>query len=640
VVSGTRGGVGRVAAMVFALTVLLFLCLAGDARAGVYEVAQCGWGIGAELDESVPSTEGAGFSLSPGGCLAPAGSGPVGMEFEGAVAGDGVLGLARARWLAPPGTSFTSAHVTWFGNPQSGNWQGLGVDVDGRFHVLAFSFGSTPPARLDLPIEGPAWAFEAWLQCLLDRPIACTRSVPSTMHLNNVIFGLNDPIVPTVQIGGALAGQGWRRAAASLSLEAADAGSGVASGQATLDGRAILTLATTCAVRTVEGAVRGIRMQPCLPSATATDAIDTARLADGPHTLRACASDFAGGQGCAPESTIQVDNSPPVLSFVGAAEGRVAVAVKDRYSGPAAGTISVRRDGTEAWTDLVTIFDGGDNGTATLTARLPDLGAGAYRLRAVATDVAGNGALLEERVSGAADSSGVGSAGHRPAKPGASSATGSPPVRGRATRLVAHLGATRSNLTVDYGDAVEVRGRLSEVNGTGIATTRILAVVRAAGRPPQRRRVLTDASGHFELRLPPGTSRRVTVAFPGGDGFAPSRSGPLALRVRAAVVLAARPADLHTGDAVRLSGRVRLGPATLGRAGRPISIQYLERATGRWRPALTVRSDAKGHFATSYRFRYVTGVARIRLRATASAERGWPFARGSSPPVTVVVRGH
>jgi hypothetical protein len=34
----------------------------------------------------------------------------------------------------------------------------------------------------------------------------------------------------------------------------------------------------------------------------------------------------------------------------------------------------------------------------------------------------------------------------------------------------------------------------------------------------------------------------------------------------------------------------------------------------------------------------VTGVARIRLRATAPAEGGWPFARGSSLPVTISVR--
>jgi hypothetical protein len=96
---------------------------------------------------------------------------------------------------------------------------------------------------------------------------------------------------------------------------------------------------------------------------------------------------------------------------------------------------------------------------------------------------------------------------------------------------------------------------------------------------------------------------------------------------------------LRTGESVRLRGRVRLGPAHLSRRGKLIAIQYLERATKRWRPALVVRTDAKGRFDTSYRFRYLTEDARIRLRATAPAEGGWPFARGSSPPVTVTVRG-
>jgi hypothetical protein len=104
------------------------------------------------------------------------------------------------------------------------------------------------------------------------------------------------------------------------------------------------------------------------------------------------------------------------------------------------------------------------------------------------------------------------------------------------------------------------------------------------------------------------------------------------------VTLAADPTDLHTGDSVNLRGRVRLGSAHVSGRGKLVAIQYLERATKRWRPALVVRTDAEGRFDTSYRFRYVTGVASIRLRATAPAEGGWPFARGSSLPVTISVR--
>ena len=46
-----------------------------------------------------------------------------------------------------------------------------------------------------------------------------------------------------------------------------------------------------------------------------------------------------------------------------------------------------------------------------------------------------------------------------------------------------------------------------------------------------------------------------------------------------------------------------------------------------------------GHFHARYRFRYVSGAARIRLRATALPEERWPYAPGSSAPVAVEVRG-
>ena len=202
-------------------------------------------------------------------------------------------------------------------------------------------------------------------------------------------------------------------------------------------------------------------------------------------------------------------------------------------------------------------------------------------------------------------------------------------------------GSAGSPLTVDFGAAVEVRGRLTDAHGGGIGGKPVIVVSRAAagaGGAPERRRVVTDRAGRFALRLPPGTSRQVDVSFHGGSGFAPARR-PLALRVRAAVTLAVSPLSLRTGESVALSGRVTPGAARIPKRGKVVTIQYLERATGHWRPALVVRTDPRGRFAVHYRFRYVVGEARIRLRATALPEAGWPYAEGSSPPVVVRVRG-
>jgi hypothetical protein len=139
------------------------------------------------------------------------------------------------------------------------------------------------------------------------------------------------------------------------------------------------------------------------------------------------------------------------------------------------------------------------------------------------------------------------------------------------------------------------------------------------------------------LRLAPGTSRRISVSFPGNDSLAPAGHRPLDLRVRAGLILRATPTALATGQSVHLVGRVRSRGAPIPRRGKLVAIQYLEEASGRWRPVLVTRTDHDGRFRTRYRFRYIHGAARIRLRATALAEERWPYAPGSSPPVTVTV---
>ncbi|HEX4753048.1 MAG TPA: hypothetical protein VH268_09120, partial [Solirubrobacterales bacterium] len=478
--------------MAIALAVVLTLVLVDAARAGTYRVAQCGWGVGTELDPTYPATEGSAFSLNPAACAPPPGLSP-GMRFEGSVAPNGVLGLARARWIAPSGTRFSAAHLTWSGSQQPGNWQALAVDIGGAFHLLAYGLGITAPTPVDLPIDGQAWAFEALVQCIFDGPVAaCTRSTASTMRLSDLTFTLEDQQPPQARLAGPLLAPGWRRGTAALELGAEDVGAGVAGEAATIDGAPILGAAPTCAVQTIEGEVRGTKMQPCPPTATRSVEVDTTRLADGVHTVHACATDFAGDGGCAPDAEIEVDNSPPEIAFDDADEGQVAATVSDRYSGPASGTISVRRADAEAWTDLPTGLDRDGARAATLTARLPDLSAGTYLFRAVAADGAGNTGSTQLRVSGSAAEvrrkAADGQSGGGPAGRGGQSAAR------RATRLTAHLAASgqagrAAGLTVDYGTAVELVGRLSGAHGAGVAGRPVVVVARPAagiGGAPER----------------------------------------------------------------------------------------------------------------------------------------------------------
>ncbi|HVT69767.1 MAG TPA: hypothetical protein VHF26_18590, partial [Trebonia sp.] len=215
----------------------------------------------------------------------------------------------------------------------------------------------------------------------------------------------------------------------------------------------------------------------------------------------------------------------------------------------------------------------------------------------------------------------------------------------RKTRIFARLGWRRrrgSVLTVPFGATARLSGRLLDADGAGLSGRRLRVVAhpsRGALASSLASTVETGPHGGFATTLPAGTSRRITVAFAGEERLASARRAPLSLRVRAGISLHAAPVELRTGQAVRLWGSVRARGAPMPRRGKLIAVQYLETATGRWRPVLVTRSDHAGRFRARYRFRYLTGRARIRLRAVALPEERWPYAPGASRPVGVEVNG-
>ncbi|MBS1676312.1 MAG: hypothetical protein JST08_02890 [Actinobacteria bacterium] len=652
--AGTRG-LGRIVALVVGLIVALLLLLADAARAGTYEVAQCGWGVGVELDPAAPRTEGAAAYLHPGYCTSPPPGAGASLEFVTGLANDGEQGVARARWVAPPGTNFAAARFTWSGALGYAVWHVAGVADDNGFRGVAVDALDTPPHLVAVPLAGPAPAFEVRLECLiLGAAYGCDRSRWSRMWLSGLTLTIDDPVPPRARLGGELVAGGWHRGTVPLELGGEDpGGAGLYREGATVDGTPVFTAAVACSVATIEGEVRATRLRPCPATASQAFAVDTTAFGDGAHTLQGCAVDFSGGFGCAPVQ-IQVDNSAPEVDFAAAPEGQVAATVSDAFSGPASGSIAMRPTDSESWTEIQTTVERRSGGTATLRAELPRLGAGAYFFRAAATDGAGNSGSAQFRAAGSpaevrrqVAGAGGGSGGGPEPRAGGPGTGG----RGRRTHLVVSLaragrasrpGTAGSSLTVDFGSATELRGRLTDAHGSRVPGRAVVVVARATagiGSGPERRRVVTDRAGRLALRLPPGPSRRVQVTFRGGGGFAPARARPLALGVRAAVSLAAAPLRLRTGESVTLSGRVRPGAARIPARGKLVTIQYRERASGRWRPALVVRTGGRGRFKARYRFRYVTGAARIRLRATALPEARWPYAAGSSAAVTVEVRG-
>jgi hypothetical protein len=357
--------------------------------------------------------------------------------------------------------------------------------------------------------------------------------------------------------------------------------------------------------------------------------------AAGTYSLQLWLRDEAGNEAPASAVTVplRLDDLKPELAFLAAEpDDRLQVEVSDAHSGPDSGQILYRRVDAPSWTELPTkLISTGAPGAGTLAAPMPELGIGTFVFRADATDAAGNTASTTLRADGT-------QMAVRRVPP--------PHVPRAKSRLFARLrgGHGRGDsLTVPFAAPALLSGRLTRAaDGAGLGDRAVRVVSRpsrGALVPVGVATVRTGEEGGFELRLPPGPSRQLSVVFPGDGGLEESSRRPLELRVRSGVSLRVAPRTLRTGRAVRLSGKVKSAGAAIPRRGKLVAIQYLEEATHRWRPVLVTRTDHHGRFRAHYRFRYVTGRAAIRLRATALPEERWPYAPGSSPPVTIRVEG-
>ncbi len=742
--SSTRGGLGRIVAMGVGLAMVVLLLAAGEARAGKYAVAQCGWFVGADADWA-DTTGGAKFRPDAF-CVPGPGEDPFNgvhlktftRESQTTVSG---TRFGRWRWAAPPGTGITQVRGTWWHTLHDGIEQrfGAGTAAGGFDPFLAASTTDVNPSDFVHGFAAPVPALEDRLLCARAESKFCSLDPGSWSALRALTITLEDGVAPSAGIAGEAAGGGWHRGTQPAVVSGSDVGAGVRFGETSLDGNRVALTEYPCAKAEIAGEWRATAMRPCPLEVSATQWVATNAFSDGPHTLLSCEADFSGNFGCAPSRTILIDNNPPAhpretaigggdgwrrvddfdLSWANPDQGqgspiggaswqitgpgtfdtgvhfaaghdrttlsdlappaagaysvhlwlrdeagneaapsaislplrfddvhpgiafarsegsglpdRIAAAVTDAHSGPAVGTIYYRRSDSDRWIELTTKLAAQDApGAALLTAPMPDVPPGTYLFRADAADAAGNTASTTLR------SDGTEMAVRKIA----------PSVAPRAkTRLFARLrgGHGRGDaLTVPFAAPALLSGRLTRADGVGIAGRELRVVSRpsrGAVAPTGVEAVRTGERGGFELRLGPGPSRRVTVSFRGEDGLEPAIRPALELRVRSGVSLRAAPLSLSTGQTLRLSGRVRGRGAPVPRRGKLVAIQYLEAATHHWRPVLVTRTDHSGRFRAHYRFRYLSGAASIRLRATALAEERWPYAPGSSRPVAVRVEG-
>jgi hypothetical protein len=287
--------------MRLALTISIFLALAAPARAGTYE--QRGF------DGWTPYAQGA-FAA------ALAGADDLEARFWARPAfapGD----VAEWVYAAPPDTVVAS---WWFERAVSGIGGG-----DWNTLFLAHADGHARFVASDVPSLNRPWevlggdglaadGLVAMLQC--GGPHACVPAGTAQLAVRDLHVTLHDAYAPEVAaVQGDLARAKTLRGTAALAFAATDRGGGVYRAYAVVDGRPQAPVPIGDA-RCRDAIPGGDPYQfafraPCPLSAGATVAVDTAGLADGPHTIAVVVEDAAGNAVTAyGPQTRTVDNVP------------------------------------------------------------------------------------------------------------------------------------------------------------------------------------------------------------------------------------------------------------------------------------------------------------------------------------------
>jgi hypothetical protein len=366
---------------------------------------------------------------------------------------------------------------------------------------------------------------------------------------------------------------------------------------------------------------------------------------DGEHTITYRAVDAAGNASTEKSASFKIDRTPPMGAFdlPNVADPRhIVVEVSDATSGVAAGHVEYRREGEGGFRRLPARLKDGR-----LDARLDDLTLppGRYEFRARVVDVAGNEAVIGQRIDGARMALTL-------------------PLRGTARLDVTALhrvtscvkarkrpAATRKRkparckkrISVQSGAAIDLpHGKRSSATGrltTGkgaVANADIIveAQSRSGGRWASIGAARTDVRGAFRFAIPAGPSRTIRYRYPGSNMLRPAVA-QVTTRVSAAARLSVDRRRVRNGQAVRFSGRLLGRP--IPTAGKIVALQA--KVGRRWRTFATPRANAGGSFKHRYRFTATTGLRRYAFRALVTREAAYPYERGISRTVHVTVRG-
>ena len=363
--------------------------------------------------------------------------------------------------------------------------------------------------------------------------------------------------------------------------------------------------------------------------------------APGEWTVSLWRRDAAGNETEAAASVpvaLRYDPEPPQLGFEPPAASDptlVAVAVTDRVSGLASGSIEISPSGSGVWQALPTQKSG-----SRLVARIDDavLPAGSYVLRSRAADQARNEASTDRRLDGQPMTLTL------PLRIVATMRAGFEQTRtvwktirrhGERVRVRRKVTVVEPVVRVPRGGRAHAAGRLTNQDGQGIPGQEVRVYSASPIGAEQVVAVLhTDDQGRLRYVAAGSTNRTLRFVYAGAALVLPAQAA-IKMRVPALTSLRITRKRVLNGQAVTFTGRLRTLPAPAG--GKLVELQV--RLSGRWQTFRTVRTDAAGRWGVPYRFKRTRGVQHYRFRVRLPHETGYPFTAGGSRSLTVRVRG-
>lgn len=463
--------------------------------------------------------------------------------------------------------------------------------------------------------DGGRHAFAASLQCI-DRD-GCRQSDQAKNWIRSVGLTLEDRRPPTVTASGTLSEPGWKRGTGTLGADAADQGSGVRRFELSVNGTSVAPSRTVpCSL--IAGSARASRLRPCPAASSVSAGADTssAPFSEGSNDLRVCASDLgSGAEPTCVTDTVQVDNVAPEAAFERPSvqdPELIRAIVSDEHSGVAGGAISYRPEGGGDWRALQTRSEGGE-----LRARVDSLSepAGRYAFRVVAVDRAGNIAIATRRRGGGEMLLEF-------------------PLRPRTT-LRASIGGER-RASASYGARPKLEATLRAPGGP-VAGESVEVVERfddGSSLVPRGRTVRTDSHGRIRIRLEPGPSRVVRIAYAGSRRWGPAAEKSVRLTVRARAGIGSVAPSFEAGHRIAFRGSVGVRGADVGR-GKLVELQVRGGGVPSFRTVgHAFRTDERGNWQFRYRFgRFYERPTKYRFRLKVSRERWFPYRTPAFSPV-------